>query len=114
MKAKRSSAKRRPPAANNRPPPSGNQNLLLASLPPADYARLLPSLDVVSLTLKDFLQKPGESLQHVFFPGGGYLSVLTALQDGGMVEVATIGREGMVGAFAANGGIRGTSATLVQ
>ncbi len=109
MKAKRSLP------ATNRPPPAGNQNLLLARLPAADYARLIPTLDVVPLKLKDFLQKPGESLQHVYFPGGGYVSVLTALQDGGMVEVATIGREGMVGAFAAtNGGAPGTSATLVQ
>jgi CRP-like cAMP-binding protein len=114
MKAKRPSTNRLP-ATKNRPPPSGNQNLLLARLPAADYARLVPSLDVVPLKLKDFLQKPGESLQHVFFPGGGYVSVLTALQDGGMVEVATIGREGMVGAFAAtNGSLPGTAATLVQ
>ena len=114
MMAKRPSTNG-PTAAKNRPPPSGNENLLLASLPPADYARLAPSLDVVPLKLKDFLQRPGEPFQHVFFPGGGYVSVLTALQDGGMVEVATIGREGLVGAFAAsNGGTPSTSATLVQ
>jgi hypothetical protein len=35
-----------------------------------------------------------------FFPGGGFCSVLTVLQGGDMVEVATIGHEGMVGASA--------------
>ena len=114
MKAIRSSANR-PPAAKDRPPPNGNSNLLLARLPAEDYARLLPSLDVVPLKLKEFLHKPGQPLEHVFFPGGGYVSVLTALEDGGMVEVATIGREGLVGAFAlADAGAPPTSATLVQ
>lgn len=114
MKLKRPSPSGRP-AAQNRPPPSGNLNLLLARLPPDDYARLIPSLDVIPLPLKEFLHKPGQPPQHVFFPGGGYVSILTALADGGMVEVATIGREGMVGAFAATeGGTPPTSATLVQ
>lgn len=114
MKAKRPSTSRRP-TAKNRPPPSGNLNLLLARLPAADYARLIPFLDVVPLTLKEFLHRPGQPLQHVFFPAGGYVSVLTALEDGSMVEVATIGREGMVGAFASpDGTTPSTTATLVQ
>ena len=113
MKSKRASTNR-PPRANRHPPPSGNANLLLARLPADDYARLMTSLELVPLKLKEFLQKPGEPLQHVYFPGGGYVSVLTALRDGGMMEVATIGREGMVGAFATNGAVPPTSATLVQ
>jgi CRP-like cAMP-binding protein len=114
MKAKRPSPNR-PAAPKNRPPPSGNLNLLLASLPAEDFARLVPFLEVVPLKLKDVLNRPGQPLQHVLFPGGGYVSVLTALEDGSMVEVATIGREGMVGAFAAaNGGSLPTAATLVQ
>jgi CRP-like cAMP-binding protein len=96
------SAKNRPPPAKNRPPPaaSQNQNLLLAALPSADYARILPSLSVVALTLKDILHKPGEPIRDVYFPGGGFCSILTLLEDGNMVEVATIGREGMVGVSA--------------
>jgi CRP-like cAMP-binding protein len=110
--AKRPLSNRPPP--KNRPPPTGNPNLLLAGLPAADYARLVPTLDVVPLKLKDVLYKPGQPIQHVFFPGGGFCSVLTVLEDGGMVEVATIGREGMIGAFAATDGNPPTSATMVQ
>ena len=113
MKSKRASVNPSP-AADSHPPPNANANLLLARLPAADYARVMTSLEVVPLKLKEFLQKPGEPLEHVFFPGGGYVSLLTALQDGGMVEVATIGREGIVGAFAARNGGPSTSATLVQ
>ena len=87
-------AKRRLPTTTNRPPPA---NDLLAALPPDDYQRIAPALDVIPLKLKEFLHKPGEPIQHVYFPGGGFASVVTVLEDGSMVEVATIGREGLLG-----------------
>ena len=87
--------KRRAPSANS-PPPAGNPNRLLAALPAADYARILPSLTVVPLKLKDVLHKPGEPIRDVYFPGGGFCSILTVLEDGSMVEIATVGREGVV------------------
>jgi len=105
--------KRRLPSAN-RPPPTGNPNRLLAALPAADYTRILPSLTVVPLKLKNVLHKPGEPIQDVYFPGGGFASVLTVLEDGGMVEVATIGREGMVGASAVLDGGPVPSIAMVQ
>jgi CRP-like cAMP-binding protein len=108
------SAKNRPPPSRNRPPPTDNPNLLLASLPAADYARLVPSLDVVPLKLKDLIYRPDQPIEHVYFPGGGFCSVLTVLEDGRMVEVATIGREGMIGAFAAMDGKPPVSTTMVQ
>jgi len=119
MMAKRRSITRpsanRPPPTRNRPPPTDPQNHLLASLPFEDYERLAPSLEVVSLRLKDILHKPGEPLQHVYFPGdGGFCSILTVLRDGGMVEVATIGREGMVGVSAVLDGGRVPSCAMVQ
>ena len=92
--------KRRALPSSNRPPPTGNPNRLLAALPAADYARILPSLTVVPLKLKDTLHKPGEPIRDVYFPGGGFCSMLTVLEDGKMVEIATVGREGMVGVSA--------------
>jgi len=105
--------KRRLPSAN-RPPPAGNPNHLLAALPAADYARILPSLTVVPLKLKNVLHKPGEPIRDVYFPGGGFCSMLTVLKDGNMVEIATIGREGMVGVSAAFDGSPAVSAAMVQ
>jgi len=98
----------------NRPPPTGNPNRLLAALPAADYARIAPSLTVVPLELKEVLHKPGEPIREVYFPGGGFCSMLTVLQDGGMVEIATIGREGMIGVSAVLDGIPVTSIAMVQ
>jgi CRP-like cAMP-binding protein len=105
---------RPPPAAARGDPLSPILNHLLAALPAADYERLLPSLDLVSLTLKHVLHRPGEPIQHVYFPGGGFCSMLTVLQDGNMVEVATIGREGMVGATAFSDRTPSRAAVIVQ
>jgi CRP-like cAMP-binding protein len=50
----------------------------------------------------------------VYFPGGGFLSMLTVLEDGGMAEIATVGRKGMVGVSAVLDGAPVTSAAMVQ
>jgi len=91
-------AKRPPTARPSAAQSSGNQ--LLAALPAAEYARIAPSLEPVPLKLQERIHKPGESIRHVYFPGGGFCSVLAVLEDGTMVEVATIGREGAVGVSA--------------
>ena len=106
--------KRRALPSSNRPPPTGNLNRLLAALPIADYNRILPSLTVVPLKLKDILHKPGEPIRDVYFPGGGFCSMLTVLEDGAVVEIATVGREGMVGVAAVLDGAPVTSAAMVQ
>ena len=102
--------KRRLPRST-RPPPA---NHLLAALPPEDYDRLAPTLRNTRLELKRFLHKPGEALDHVYFPGGGFVSVVTVLKHGGMVEVATIGREGMLGMSAVLNGDPSPAAAMVQ
>jgi CRP-like cAMP-binding protein len=105
---------RPPPPAPTRPPLPSVLNRLLAALPAVDRDRLLPTLDIVPLKLKDLLHKAGEILQHVYFPGGGFLSIVTVLQDGRMVEVATVGREGAVGVTAWLENTPMSSASMVQ
>ena len=106
--------------STNRPPPSETgsptpvQNLLLAALPAVDRERLLPAMDLMPLKLKDLLHKPGDHIRFVYFPGGGFCSIVTVLNDGGMVEVATIGREGAVGVTAVLDGTPPSSASMVQ
>ena len=106
--------KRRPPFTANRPPPGGNRNLLLAALPANEYKRIAQTLDTIPLKLKAHIHRPGEPIEHVYFPGGGFCSMLTVLKDGGMVEVATIGREGMVGVSAVLDGNPVSSMSMVQ
>jgi CRP-like cAMP-binding protein len=72
-------------------------NLLLAALPGDDYERLLPELETVELRLKDTLYEANQPIRHIHFPLTGVVSMVATLQDGGTVEVGTIGQEGMVG-----------------
>jgi CRP-like cAMP-binding protein len=76
--------------------------------------RVVPQLDVIPLKLKRFLHKAGEPIHEVYFPGGGFISMVTVLNDGGMVEVATIGREGVLGVSALLNGDPSPSAAMVQ
>ena len=86
----------RPPAV--RTPTRGRpKNLLLASLPAKDFRRLLPYLKTVPIRAKQVLHKPGEPLRAVYFLNGGVASIVTMLSDGTMVQVATVGDEGMLG-----------------
>lgn len=93
---------------------TGFSNLLLAALSADDVERFRRALDVIPLPLKQFLHRPGDVIEYVYFPGGGFCSELTVLESGDMVEVATIGREGMVGIFAAKDGHVAPSAAMVQ
>ena len=77
------------------------ENLLLAALPEKDLQRVMPQLEIIPLKLKELLHKPGERIDYVYFPGVGFCSIVTVLEDGSMVEAAAVGREGLVGLTAA-------------
>lgn len=72
-------------------------NLLLASLPPADWQRLAPRLTLVTLERRQVIYEPGQPFQHAYFPQQGLISVINLMQDGSTIEVGTIGCEGMSG-----------------
>jgi len=71
-------------------------------------------MDVVALPVKQILHRPGEPIDYVYFPGVGFCSELAVLESGAMVEVATVGCEGMVGIFATDDGERAPSVSMVQ
>jgi CRP-like cAMP-binding protein len=104
------------PSNRNRPPPDPGQspNRLLAALPADEYRRLLPHLKTVSLKFKQTLQKADEDVHTIYFPGGGVCSVVTVMEDGRMVEVATVGNEGLIGITAFFGDERPSGAAMVQ
>lgn len=89
-------------------------NRLLALLPEPDLARLMPQMRRVSLARKQILHKAGDVISDVYFPNGGVCSMTTVMSDGRMVEVATIGNEGVVGIGAIFGRDTINSETLVQ
>ena len=89
-------------------------NRLLSLLPAADLERLLPHMRRLSLARKQILHKAGERIDEVFFPNGGVCSMTTVMSDGRMVEVATIGNEGVVGISAIFGRETANGESLVQ
>jgi CRP-like cAMP-binding protein len=66
-------------------------------LPEADRARIAPAVKQTSSELRDLLDERGATITTVFFPVNAIVSLLTTMQDGMGVEIATIGNEGMVG-----------------
>jgi CRP-like cAMP-binding protein len=88
-------------------------NILLASLPIAEYEPIRQASELVSMELKRVLHEPGQETRHVYFPFSGVISLLTILDDGSAVEVATVGNEGMVD-FAAYFGVESPARWLVQ
>jgi CRP-like cAMP-binding protein len=94
--------------------PAPPANHLLAALPRQVFLRVAPTLEVIPLKLKKFLHKARDPIDAVYFPGGGFCSIVTVLDDGSMVEVATVGREGMVGVSAILNGGSAPAAVMVQ
>jgi CRP-like cAMP-binding protein len=78
-------------------------NLLLDALAAEDRERLLAQMSTVAFKQGDVLAEAGDRLSFVQFPVSGVLSHVTLFDDGSSTEAATVGREGVVGAFAAAG-----------
>jgi len=72
-------------------------NRLLAALPARDYARLQKHLHMNVGATGRTLQEHGAPVTDVYFPNGGVFSVTNEMRDGALVEVATVGVEGMLG-----------------
>lgn len=77
--------------------PNRVKNRLLASLPREEYERLEPYLEPVSLEFKQQLYQPNVPIEFVYFPLDGVYSLLSQTSQRQLIEVATVGNEGMVG-----------------
>ncbi|MBD1925382.1 Crp/Fnr family transcriptional regulator [Trichocoleus sp. FACHB-90] len=89
-------------------------NRLLAALPDAEYQRLIPHLEFVSLSGRQVLHKAGESIEYVYFPHRGIVSLLSAPEEGSTVEVGLVGNEGIVGIPATLGDKIAIATAIVQ
>src|SRR5438045_9028357 len=84
---------------------SNSGNMLLASLSESDAAALRPHLQSVHLDHQKVLFEAGGEVTHVYFPTGVIVSLVVGLSSGEVIEAAMVGKDGVVGAFAALGGI---------
>jgi CRP-like cAMP-binding protein len=85
-------------------------NRLLASLPHADLARVMKSLERVDLRLGQTLHEPHQPHEHFYFPETCIVSLLGVLANGESSEVSLTGREGCTGI----GLVLGSDSTILR
>lgn len=73
------------------------ENRLLAALPKPDFDRLTAKMEDVSFAVKDVLYRANGPIHHVYFPRSGVISMVITMENGGTVEVGTVGNEGLLG-----------------
>jgi CRP-like cAMP-binding protein len=73
------------------------QNALLQALPPDEYHRLLPHLELVQMPLGKVLYESGDELHYAYFPTTCIVSKLYVIENGASAEIAVVGNDGMVG-----------------
>jgi CRP-like cAMP-binding protein len=93
---------------------SPTQNHLLAALPAADYRRLLPELELVSMPLGWSVYEPGGHLSYLYFPTTSIVSLLYVLENGASAEIALTGNDGLVGIALFMGGETTPHRAVVQ
>jgi CRP-like cAMP-binding protein len=89
-------------------------NQLLAALPPAEWERWLPDLELVEMPLGQVLYESGRTLAHVYFPTNAIVSLLYVMENGASAEIAVVGNEGVVGISLFMGGGSTPSRAVVQ
>src|SRR5690242_4155593 len=96
------------------PASSATANRLLRALPMAEWDRLRMTLEHVRCDRATVLVDADSSLEHVYFPNSGIISVVAVYPDGSIIEMATIGREGGTGFQAVFGAKTSSARLLVQ
>lgn len=89
-------------------------NKLLASLPAKIFEALAPHLKTVELKHGTVLAEAGSTVQRVYFPHSGVISLVVDLSVGEMIETAMIGRDGVFNAASALDGKVSLNKAIVQ
>jgi CRP-like cAMP-binding protein len=96
------------------PRSSLGENRLLRRLSAKDFSQLEPQLKKTKMNQGDVLHPAGEPIGQVYFPISGMVSMLTILQTGQAIELAMIGREGVVGGSIGAEGSRSFAQAIVK
>jgi CRP-like cAMP-binding protein len=72
-------------------------NLLLDRLRPRHRALVLGACDEVELVPGQVIAEPGDAIADIYFPTDSAICLLTPMEDGHVVEVLLVGREGFYG-----------------
>lgn len=73
------------------------RNLILRGLPAREFAEIQSRLEIIETEIRHSVYEPMQPITEVYFPLDAVFSLVAITDDHAVVEVATIGREGMVG-----------------
>jgi CRP-like cAMP-binding protein len=82
-------------------PKSQSPNILLQSLPPSAFAALQPKIKLIDLSFGEVVAEPGQTVERVYFPHSGVISLVVQMAEGHMIETALVGNDGVVNGMAA-------------
>lgn len=96
--------------------PSGGtvKNIVLLNIPLREFNHLRPHLEPIELPHQLILDEPGEHIEFAYFLNEGLASLVVLTSDGKSVEVAIVGKEGVVGTPLAVGLDRGPYRAIMQ
>ncbi|HZP63495.1 MAG TPA: Crp/Fnr family transcriptional regulator [Terriglobales bacterium] len=89
-------------------------NLVLRAIPQREYELLEPYLEPFDLRRQQILREPGEKIDFAYFLNSGLCASVVLTTDGRSVEVAVIGKEGVIGSAVAVGLNRSPHRVVVQ
>jgi CRP-like cAMP-binding protein len=78
-------------------PADRSRNRLLDALPDVERDRWFGQLVPSYVEIRTVLFEPGQVVESVYFPLNAVIALVTPLHEGALVEVATVGNEGIVG-----------------
>src|SRR5579885_2711215 len=90
------------------------ENQILNSIPESEYNLIRPKMKAVDLQHKTIIHEASEKIEHAYFLNQGLASLVVLTRDGHSVEVAIVGREGIVGTPLAVGIHRGPYRSIMQ
>jgi CRP-like cAMP-binding protein len=96
------------------PVPAELGNGVLDSLPAGERAMLRASLESVVLEEREVLEFAGTPITHVYFPVDALISILAGADRETMIEVASVGRDGMTAPGLLLGDMTALGDTMVQ
>jgi CRP-like cAMP-binding protein len=95
--------------------PEQTSNKLLLSLPRDVFSRLRPEMKSVYFERGETIYEIGGSFDFVYFPNNNLVASRLALtEDGAMIEVGVIGREGLLGVTALTGARLANNTTIAE
>lgn len=90
------------------------RNRLLQALSETDRRAVLDRAELIDIAVGSILQETHAAPTYAYFPEDGLGSIVAVMEDGTMIEGASVGRDGFIGATLFLGTARSTSRVIWQ